>query len=132
MDHRGCQRQTAGVICDVLGRRIRGWTMDFVEEGGMTTALAETNPQFLCVSLAESVEKLIRPLLRDRAFELDGEDARRYLVFDNVAFDRQTGACGDIACHTQQPHNRMGVQRIWVEWWGRRATTQRNQINCCG
>ena len=80
-----------GVICDVLGRRIRGWTMDFVEEGGMTTALAEMNPQFLCVSLAESVEKLIRPLLRDRAFELDGEDARRYLVFDNVAFGRQTG-----------------------------------------
>ena len=76
------------MICAVLGRRIRGWTMDFVEEGGMTTTLAEVNPQCLCVGLAESVEKLVRPLLRDRAFGLGGEDARRYLVFDNVAFDR--------------------------------------------
>ena len=93
-----------GVICDVLGRRIRGWTMDFVEEGGMTTTLAEANPQFLCVSLAESVEKLIRPLLRDRAFELDGEDARRYLVFDNVAFDRQTGGHVEISPSIRSSH----------------------------
>ena len=93
-----------GVICDVLGRRIRGWTMDFVEEGGMTTALAEVNPQFLCVGLAESVEKLIRPLLRDRAFELDGEDARRYLVFENLAFDRDTGGRVELSPAIRSSH----------------------------
>ena len=76
------------VICDVLGRRVRDWSLEFVEEGCMTTQLAEPSPQFLCVGLAESVEKLLRTMLRDRHFELDGDDMRRYLVFDNVVFDR--------------------------------------------
>ena len=64
--------------------------MEFVEEGCMTTQLAEASPQFLCVDLAESVEKLARSYLRDRTFELDGDDMRRYLVFENVVFDRET------------------------------------------
>ena len=87
--------------------------MGFVEERGMTTALAEKNLQCVCVSLAESVEKLIRPLLRDRAFELDGEDAHRYLVFDNVAFERQTGGMWryrlPYAATTQQDGHSTGL-----------------------
>jgi hypothetical protein len=76
------------VICDVLGRRVRAWSMEFAEEGCMTTQLIEASPQFLCVSLAESVEKLVRSCLRDQTFQLDGDDMRRYLVFDNAVFDR--------------------------------------------
>jgi hypothetical protein len=79
------------VICDVLSRRLRSWTMEFQEEGAMTTRLEEASPQFLSVGLAESVEKLLRSLLRDNSFQLDGDDMRRYLVFDNLAFDRDTG-----------------------------------------
>ncbi len=80
--------QLLNVSCDVLGRRVRDWSMEFVEEGCMTIQLADASPQFLCVGLAESVEKLARSYLRDRTFELDGDDMRRYLVFENVVFDR--------------------------------------------
>lgn len=44
-----------GVICEVLGRRVCGWTTDFVEEGGMSIAIAEVIPRCMCVSRAESV-----------------------------------------------------------------------------
>ena len=57
----------------------------------MVTTLGEVSPQFLSASLAESVEKLLRALLHDRDFQLDGDDMRRYLVFRNVAFDRDPG-----------------------------------------
>ena len=79
------------VICDVLGRRVRSWSMEFQEEGCMTTELDDASPQFLCVGLAESVEKLLRSALRDPGFQLDGDDSRRYLVFDTHVFDRDTG-----------------------------------------
>ena len=37
--------------------------------------------------LLERVEKLLRCLLTDPSFELDGEDTRRWLAFDNTVFD---------------------------------------------
>ena len=33
------------VICDVLGRRVRSWSMEFAEEWYMTTKLDNTSPQ---------------------------------------------------------------------------------------
>ena len=79
------------VICDVLGRRVRNWHVSFEEEGGMQIEQDAASPQFMCVGLAESVEKLLRTELRDPGFELDGEDARRYIVFTNCAFDKENG-----------------------------------------
>ena len=40
--------------------------------------------------LLERVEKMLRAPLKDNAFELDGEDTRRYLQFTNGVFDRDT------------------------------------------
>ena len=72
------------VICDVLGRRMNSWEFDAMG----AAKYQEANTQFYSVSLAESVEQFLRPLLRDKDVELDGEDCRRYVVFRDMAFDR--------------------------------------------
>ena len=74
------------VISDVLSRRLNNWEFD--AKG--VARFQDANTHFFCISLAESVEKFLRPLLRDREFELDGEDCRRYLVFLDMAFDRHS------------------------------------------
>ena len=71
------REQLLNVICDVLGRRVREWGMEVPEEGCMVTQFADMSPRFLNAGLAESVEKLLRALLRDRDFQLDGDDMRR-------------------------------------------------------
>ena len=70
----------------------------------MTTQLGDASPQFLCVALAEAVEKLLRSALRDPTFQLDGVDMRRYLVFDNVAFDRDTGTDVELSPAIRSSH----------------------------
>ena len=72
------------MICDVLARSMNSWEFD--AKG--VAIYQEANTHFFCASLAESVEKFLRPLLRDKDFELDGEDCRRYVVFRDIAFDR--------------------------------------------
>ena len=70
----------------------------------MATQLGDASPQFLCVALAEAVEKLLRSALRDPTFQLDGVDMRRYLVFDNVAFDRDTGTDVELSPAIRNNH----------------------------
>ena len=78
--------------------------MEFQEEGAMTTQLGDASPQFLCVGLAESVEKLLRSALRNPGFQLDGDDMRRFLVFDNLAFDRETGEDVELSPAIRSSH----------------------------
>ena len=41
------------------------------------------------------IVKMLRAHLRDREFILDGNDARRYVVFSNGVFDRDCGKLGN-------------------------------------
>ena len=82
------------VISDCLTKRIRGWRLELRGMVGEMDAVAVLNDapaQFNGVQLIESCEKLLRSQLRDREFGLDGRDARRYVVFSNGVFDRETG-----------------------------------------
>ena len=74
------------VICEVLQRRLRSmeWTPS-VNGGRMEASHGEAPWQLAEVGLVEKVERLLRPLLRDRDFRLDHD--RRYLVFENKAYD---------------------------------------------
>ena len=58
----------------------------------------------MSAGLAENVEKVLRPLLRDNRFQLDGDDMRRYLVFDNLAFDRDTGQYIELSPAIRSSH----------------------------
>jgi hypothetical protein len=79
--------QLLHVIMDVLARRVREFSL--AEGAGLRAAQSETNVQFMSIALARSVEEALRPMLRDRAFELDGDDSRRHLVFANGVYDRE-------------------------------------------
>ena len=50
---------------------------------------SETLKLFDNSTLLERVEKMGRALLVDTAFELDGEETRRYLRFTNGVFDAE-------------------------------------------
>ena len=75
------------VIMDVLAKRVRSFSL--AEGGGLRATEGEANVQFMSVALARSVEVALRPMLRDRAFQLDGDDSRRHLVSPNGVYDRE-------------------------------------------
>ena len=85
--------------------------------------------------LLERVEKMLRAPLKDREFELDGEETRRYLQFTNGVFDPETMTfvqnspeirvtnCTDWAwegsCDRKSPpeeHVRAHGAKAWVAW----------------
>ena len=51
--------------------------------------MGEIRGLFYSAGVADPVEKFLRSLLRDGSFQLDGEDSRRYLVFNNGAYGRE-------------------------------------------
>jgi phage/plasmid-associated DNA primase len=78
------------VISTVLSRRLSDFDTTFGEHGG-EVVIHRSPPEVLNgAPLLERVEKMLRAPLRDRCFELDGEDTRRYLQFTNGVFDRDT------------------------------------------
>jgi hypothetical protein len=79
--------QLLHVVMDVLARRVRSFSL--AEGGGLKATEGEANVQFMSVALARSVEEALRPMLKDRAFQLDGDDSRRHLVFSNGVYDRE-------------------------------------------
>lgn len=91
----GGRNELLHVIADVLGRRCgevveseQQEVCDTVSERRWGVAKRDQSCRgFGHAPLLERVESLLRALLTDPAFDLDGEDARRYLVFQNAAFD---------------------------------------------
>lgn len=59
--------------------------------------------------LSKSVEELLRHLLTDTAFELDGEPARRYLRFTNGVYDRDATQMGP-----NRPELRLSLCTNWA------------------
>lgn len=78
------------VISTVLSKRLSDFEAAFTEHE-REVINHKSPPEVLNgTPLLERVEKMLRAPLRDKSFELDGEDTRRYLQFTNCVFDRDT------------------------------------------
>ena len=78
------------VISTVLSRRLADYTTAIGEEGGEVIVQGSPPEVLNGAPLLERVEKMLRAPLKDPAFELDGEETRRWIQFTNGVFDRDT------------------------------------------
>ena len=74
------------VISQVLVRRLAPIVWETGDDGKSFVVRGKLPPGLSTTGFVESVEKFLRPLLRDRDFRLD--DQRHLLVFENGVYDR--------------------------------------------
>jgi len=87
------------VISNVLRKRLRTWKCLASGE----VRYEEAHNAFLSIGVAEHIEKFLRPLLKDPAFQLD--DDRNYLVFSNMAYRLDTDSWVPLSPHIRSSHS---------------------------